>query len=132
VTLPTAIWKWVKPIGAFFLKPLTYPSEDVRQGDIQETNFWLKAVPVWFDWLKYLMILSALAYAYEKTKSEIVFYVYVVSSGFLITYFNHFFISKGVLLRRKWPLILELGLLGIAIWMFYFVTFGFVGLLTEK
>ncbi len=53
--------------------------------------FWRKFIPLWFDWLGWVLILGAVKYLGEQTNSPILKLIYVLSNIGLFWYLNAVF-----------------------------------------
>jgi hypothetical protein len=84
--------------------------------------FGLRGAPVWFEWLKWILIIGSFQYLLEKAKSLAVLPVLFISGIFLMLYFNGFFYNiefKGIPFLKKfehhrWPSVTLSALLAYA------------------
>jgi hypothetical protein len=66
-------------------------------------NFWLNATPVWFDWLKWIMMLAALLVVAGKSGSYVIQGLTAFSFVAMYFYFTAFFFRiklKGLPFKR--------------------------------
>jgi cellulose synthase/poly-beta-1,6-N-acetylglucosamine synthase-like glycosyltransferase len=89
-------------------------------------NFWVKATPRWFQWLGWLIILGAITFLSEQTKSLLLILVSGASYFMLFFYFQSFFFSlelsgfpfiKSERVRRLVSLIVS-AFLSLFVWYF--------------
>jgi hypothetical protein len=56
-------------------------------------SFWLKATPLWFDWMKWVFMIGALSYLEQTSHLAILRLAYGISYLFLFFYLQSFFNS---------------------------------------
>ncbi|MDD5735080.1 MAG: hypothetical protein PHQ39_06370 [Methanothrix soehngenii] len=54
-------------------------------------SFFLKATPVWFEWLEWIIIIGAIQVIADKTQDRYVQFIRIISHFFLMFYFLAFF-----------------------------------------
>jgi hypothetical protein len=83
-------------------------------------NFWIKATPKWFEWLRWLLIIGVFTILSKTQENTIIEYVLGISYVALFFYFQSFFFSiefhglpfvKSEKARRTISLILSAALL---------------------
>ena len=91
-------------------------------------NFWIKATPLWFDWLQWIIVLGVLSFFAQQSKNIVLLITYAFSYIALFFYLQGIFFSlefKGfpLLKSKRWQKAISIvvsGILSFSIW--YFLT----------